>query len=192
MRLAAFMLAFLLPLALAEAAPPPAKPAPVKPAPRPPLETLFDQLHQAGSPEEAKPLESQIEAFFLRSGSPSVDLLMARASTALTAGDKPVARKLYDAVTAVAPAYAEGWHRRALLLSDAGDDTQAMASLQRTIQLNPRHFEAMMQLGEMLEDYGDKPGALKLYRRALALDPQLEGLQRHIDGLSRSVEGEGI
>jgi tetratricopeptide (TPR) repeat protein len=187
MRLAACMLALLLPLALAEAAP-----LPVKPAPKPPLETLFDQLRQTGSPEEAKPLESQIEAFFLRSGSPSVDLLMARASTALAAGDKPVARKLYDAVTDVAPRYAEGWHRRALLLSETGDDSLAMASLQRTIQLNPRHFEAMMQLGEMLEDYGDKHGALKLYRRALAIDPQLEGLQRHIDGLSRTVEGEGI
>ena len=58
--------------------------------------------------------------------------------------------------------------------------------------LNPRQFEAMEQLGEMLEDYGDKAGALKMYRRAQALDPQLEGLQRHIDALSRAVEGQGI
>jgi tetratricopeptide (TPR) repeat protein len=65
-------------------------------------------------------------------------------------------------------------------------------SLQRTVELNPRHFEALEQLGEMLEDYGDKAGALKMYRRAKALDPQYEGLQRHIDGLSRDVEGQGI
>ena len=44
----------------------------------------------------------------------------------------------------------------------------------------------------MLEDYGDKPGALKMYRAAQALDPQMEGLQRHIDSLSRAVEGQGI
>jgi tetratricopeptide (TPR) repeat protein len=187
MRLAVFLLALLLPLTLAEAAPPPAKPAP-----RPPLDVLFEQLRQAGSPEEAKPLETQIEVFFLRSGSPSVDLLMTRAATALTAGERPVARKLYDAVTDVAPHYAEGWHRRAVLQSEAGEDAQAMVSLQKAIQLNPRHFEAMEELGEMLEDYGDKPGALKMYRRALTIDPQYEGLQRHIDGLSRSVEGQGI
>jgi len=95
-------------------------------------------------------------------------------------------------VTGIAPAYSEGWHRRGLLQSEAGDDEGAMVSLQKAITLNPRHFEAMEQLGEMLEEYGDKPGALKMYRRAQALDPQLEGLQHHIDGLSRAVEGQGI
>jgi len=158
----------------------------------PPLDALFAQLHTAGSPEEAKPLEEQILALFRQSGSPSVDLLMTRAAAAQGADDKDTAKKLYDAVTGIAPNYAEGWHRRALLQSGVGDDESAMVSLQKAIALNPRQFEAMEQLGEMLEDYGDKPGALKMYRRAQALDPQLEGLQRHIDGLSRAVEGQGI
>ncbi len=179
MRFAAFLIALMLPLA-ASAAPPQ------------PLDALFTQLHDAASPEEAKPVEGQILAFFLQSGSPSIDLLMARAAVALAASDKDTARKLYDSVTGIAPNYAEGWHRRGLMQSDAGDDGAAMVSLQKAIQLNPRHFEAMEQLGEMLEDYGDKPGALKMYRRALALDPQYEGLQRHIDGVSRDVEGQGI
>ncbi len=157
-----------------------------------PVDSLFAQLLTAQTAEEAKPIESQILASFLRSGSPSVDLLMGRAEVALSAGNKDVARKFYETVTAIAPRYAEGWHRRGLLLSDAGDDSQAMLALQKTVQLNPRHFEALEQLGEMLEDYGDKAGALKMYRRAAAIDPQYEGLQRHIDGLSRDVEGQGI
>ena len=69
---------------------------------------------------------------------------------------------------------------------------KVMVSLQKTVELNPRHFEALEQLGEKLEEYGDKAGALKMYRRALALDPNYEGLQRHIDGLTRAVEGQGI
>ena len=44
----------------------------------------------------------------------------------------------------------------------------------------------------MLEDYGNKAGALKIYRKALELDPQLDGAQKHIDALTRDVEGEGI
>jgi hypothetical protein len=31
-----------------------------------------------------------------------------------------------------------------------------------------------------------------MFRAAQALDPQYEGLQRHIDGLARAVEGQGI
>ena len=177
MRLAAFLLALMLPAAAWAA---------------PPLDALFAQLHAAGSPEDAKPVEEQILALFSQSGSPSVDLLMARATAAEAAGDKDTARQLVDAVTDIASNYAEGWHQRAALQSATGDDEGAMVSLQKAIALNPRQFEAMAQLGEMLEAYGDKAGALKMYRRAQALDPQLEGLQRHIDALSRTVEGQGI
>ena len=179
MRLVTFLFALMLP-ATAWAAPPK------------PLDALFAQLHAAESPEDVKPIEEQILALFRQSGSPSVDLLMTRAAAAEAAGDKDTARQLVDAVTDIAANYAEGWHRRALLQAAAGDDQGAMVSLQRAVVLNPRQFEAMEQLGEMLEDYGDKAGALKMYRRAQALDPQLEGLQRHIDALSRAVEGQGI
>ena len=180
MRFAVFFLCLMLPVAAWAANPPH------------PLDALFAQLHAAGSPEEAKPLEDQILALFLSSGSPSVDLLMTRAAAAEAADDKDTARRLVDAVTDISPNYAEGWHRRGLLQSGAGDDESAMVSLQKAIALNPRQFQAMEQLGEMLEDYGDKPSALKMYRRSQALDPQLEGLQRHIDALSRAVEGQGI
>ena len=179
MRLAAFIFALLLPAA-AWAAPPQ------------PLDALFAQLRAAQSPEDAKPIEEQILTLFRQSGSPSVDLLMARAAAAEAAGDKDTARQLVDAVTDIASKYAEGWHSRAVLQSGAGDDEGAMVSLQKAIALNPRQFEAMAQFGELLEAYGDKAGALKMYRRARALDPQLEGLQRHIDALSRAVEGQGI
>ena len=177
MRLAAFLLALLLPVT-AQAAQP--------------VDALFKQLHAAGSPEEAKPIEQQIISLFMQSGSPSIDLLMMRAAAAGGAGDKDTAKKLYDAVTGIAPNYAEGWHQRGLLQADAGDDTGAMVSLQKAVALNPRQFAALEQLGTMLEDYGDKAGALKMYRAAQALDPQFEGLQRHIDSLSRAVEGQGI
>jgi tetratricopeptide (TPR) repeat protein len=174
-------LMLLLPLTGAVAAPP-----------SQPVDKLFAQLKAAETAEDAKPLEAQILASFQRSGSPSIDVLMTRAEAAQTAGKKDVARHLLDEITAIAPRFAEGWHRRALMQQEAGEDGAALVSLQKAVELNPRHFEAMTQLGEMLEDFGQKEEALKLYRRAIALDPQFEGLQRHIDGLSRAVEGQGI
>ena len=102
---------------------------------------------------------------------------MTRADSALADADNDTARKLLDAVTRVAPDYAEGWHARAQLQAAANDDTGAMISLQKAVTLNPRQFTAMTELAGMLEDYGDKAGALKLFRRALALDPQ-NGLAR--------------
>ena len=176
---AAFLLVLLLPASAMAVTPPT-------------LDQLFGQLKHAGSADEAKPIEDKIGGIFLQSGSPSIDLLMTRASAALAAGDKDTAKQLLEAVNGLAPNYAEGWHARANLQRTLKDDAGAMASLERTIILNPRQFAALYELGSMLEDYGNKAGALKLYRKALDLDPQLEGAQKHIDALTRDVNGQNI
>ncbi len=186
---AAFLLSFLL-LSGAALAAPAKKPAP--PLKPPTLDALFAQLKKAESAEDAKPIEQKIEAHFRVSGSPSVDLLMARATAAQAGNDSKTALKLAQAVTQIAPTYAEGWHARAALEQAAEDDTAALVSLQKVVLLNPRNFTALTELGDMLQDYGDKKAALKLYRQALALDPQMEGANRKIRELTRTVEGQDI
>jgi predicted TPR repeat methyltransferase len=153
---------------------------------------LFAQLKAADSAEIAKPIEDKLTDLFRISGSPSVDLLMTRAGTALSQTDNGTARTLVDAVTRVAPRYAEGWRMKAHMQQAGGDDSGAMISLQRAVVLNPREFAAMTELGEMLEDYGDKPGALKLYRRVLVLDPQMKIAAERAKALAKEVEGQGI
>ncbi len=155
-------------------------------------EELFTELARVSSPDDAHPIEDQLTALFKVSGSPSVDLLMGRADSALSAADNATARKLVEAVTRVAPNYAEGWYQRAQLQAAANDDAGAMLSLQKVVVINPRHFTALAELAGMLEDYGDKAGALKLYRRVLALDPQMDAVARREKALSKAVEGQGI
>jgi tetratricopeptide (TPR) repeat protein len=186
MRNSVILLALFLPISVHAAA------VPAQPAGKPTLETLFGQLGQATSPEDAKPIEDRIGAIFLQSGSPSVDLLMTRAAAAIAANDRDTAKKLLDAITDVAPDYAEGWHGRANLQHASGDDSSAMVSLGHVILLNPRQFTALYELGNLMEDYGNKAGALKLYRKVLELDPQFEGARKHVDALTRDVEGQGI
>ena len=165
---------------------------PAKPAPAPTQDQLFAQLTKADSAEEAKPIEEKLNAMFRVSGSASVDLLMSRVRTEQGAADAKTAKKLIDAVTRIAPGYAEGWHVRAAMESAANDDTNALISLQKTVALNPKNFIAMVELGEMLEDYGDKKTALGLYRRALDLDPQMDEARRKVRELTVSVEGRDI
>jgi tetratricopeptide (TPR) repeat protein len=186
----------VLVLSLLLAAAPAFAVAPSKPMPAPKEvtseEQLFAQLQKVESAEDAHPIEEKLKAMFRVSGSPSVDLLMARAQVALSATDNKTAKQLLDAVTNIAPNYAEGWHARAAMEQEAGDDTAALVSLQKVVLLNPRNFAALTELGDMLQDYGDKAGALKLYRRALDLDPQLEGASRKVRELTQSVEGRDI
>jgi predicted TPR repeat methyltransferase len=167
--------------------------APAAPTPQITSEDqLFAQLKKAESAEDAHPIEEKLLSMFRPSGSPSVDLLMTRAQAALAATDNKTAKQLIDAVTAIAPNYAEGWHTRAGMEQASGDDSAALVSLQKVILLNPRNFAALTELGDKLEEYGDRAGALKLYRRALELDPQLEGAGRKVRELTQSVEGRDI
>jgi len=156
------------------------------------MDKLFAELKKADSAQTAKPIETKLNDLFHVSGSASVDLLMTRASAALGQADHGTARKLVDAVTRIAPGYAEGWRLRARMQQAASDDAGAMVSLERAITANPRHFTAMAELAEMMEDYGDKNGALKLYRRALVLDPHLGVAVERVKALTKEVEGQGI
>ncbi|HEY2010291.1 MAG TPA: hypothetical protein VGH23_14980 [Rhizomicrobium sp.] len=189
----ALVLSLLLVSGTAQAVTPPDKP-PSQPQPQKveSEEKLFAQLRHCSSADDAHPIEAKLQAMFRASNSPSIDLLMTRALAAQGAGDGKTARRLAEAVTNIAPNYAEGWHFRATLEQGAGEDTAALVSLQKTVLLNPRQFTALGELGDMLQDYGDKAGALKLYRRALDLDPQLEGAAQKVRELTQSVEGRDI
>lgn len=156
------------------------------------IDRLFSALAQVDNDEEAKPIEDKIMAAFLRSGSPTVDLLMSRAASALQAKDDDTAKKLLASVNDIAPDFAEAWHQRGVLQADSGDDEGAMFCLQRAVELNPRNFEAIAELGTQLEEYGDKPGALKLYRKAMALDPHYAGVAHRVRALTQEVEGESL
>jgi tetratricopeptide (TPR) repeat protein len=189
MRLFAFALALSLPLASHAAEQKPA-PSPLTTAQQ--LDKLFADLAKADSEDDAGPIQTQIEVLFLQSGSPTVDLLMTRGQSALQSGDTGTARKVFDSVTKLAPDFAEGWHLRAQLQEASGDDTGALLSLQKTIALNPREFNALAHLADMLDDYGDKKGALATYRKVEALDPQNDDAKRAVRKLAREVEGEKI
>lgn len=186
----AFLFAVSL-AALSVASAAPQRPA-RKPSENPQLENLFGQLAKAGSEDEAKPLEDQIQTLFLQSGSASVDLLMTRAAGALGSGDLGTARKILASVTTIAPDYAEGWHQRGKVEAVASDDEGAIISLERAVKLNPRQFAAMAELAGMLAEYGDKRDALGFLRKALAIDKYLPDADREMRQLSREVEGEKI
>jgi Flp pilus assembly protein TadD len=182
MRLAAAL--FVLLTMPAFAAAPPAKLSP--------LDKLFAELSKTASPDEAKPIEEQIMVLFEQSGSATVDILMKRSTITLAAGDKDTTKKLVYAITTVAPDFAEGWRRRAMLEIAANDDADAIVSLQKVVTLNPREFQAQSELGKLLEAYGDKKSALDAYRKALAIDPHVGGIDKHTQELARQVEGEKI
>jgi cytochrome c-type biogenesis protein CcmH/NrfG len=72
------------------------------------------------------------------------------------------------------------------------DPSAAIADLQRTLVLEPRHYEAWAALGRIYQTLDDKRRALEAFRRAAALYPRMDRLQQAIDRLSPDVDGRDL
>lgn len=154
------------------------------------LERLFKQLAGVRTTPEATDLEAQITTIWTKSGSDTVDVLMARAQAAVEVQDMATAKKLLDAVVEMKPGYAQVWYRRAELLLLMDSQQEAAADLAKAIDLEPRHFKALAIAGRLADVAGDKAKALGLYRKAVALNPMMEAVARRAGQLTFEVEGK--
>ena len=155
------------------------------------LDDAFARLAQPEG-EGWRIAESDILREWSRSGSPAMDLLLQRGEAALDMGDIPSAIGHLTALTDHAPDFAAGFQTRAAAYATAGQFGPALADLRRTLELEPRHFAALTQLGAMLEEMGRTERALAAYRASLAIHPHQ---QEAIDGvarLERSLRGTDI
>ena len=88
-----------------------------------------------------------------------------------------LATSLLDRLVAERPLWAEAWNRRAIVHFLLDDDIAAVADIQRTLALEPRHFGALAGLGQIALRNGDGTAALAAFEQALALNPNLDSLR---------------
>ncbi len=156
------------------------------------LNELFKRLAGASDADEATGIAAAIEHVWMQSDSDTASLLMSRALSAQDAGRLPLALTLYDRVLALAPGWAEAWDKRATTRF-LGDDLEgAMADLRKTLQLEPRHFSALVAMGFIYEKQAQDRHALEAFRKALALNPQQPEIKAIVDKLQVEVEGRDI
>src|SRR5205814_8440892 len=79
------------------------------------------------------------------------------AAAVLDAATRDIAARRYDiaetrlsALLRAAPRYAEAWHKRATLYYLLGRDEECLHDIRRTLELEPRHFAAMLHFAEVL------------------------------------------
>ncbi|SIR03289.1 tetratricopeptide repeat protein [Bosea sp. TND4EK4] len=164
---------------------------PAAPQRRPPasLETLFQRLHDAKTPEEAKGIATQIQRRWARSGSDTADLLMTRAQEAIRNKQTEIAVELLDRIISLQPDWAEAWNQRANALYIAGDPIRSLYDIGETLRREPRHYGAIMGLGIILKQQGDDKAAMAAFRRALDIYPQFEAVKKAVDSLRYEVDG---
>ena len=102
------------------------------------------------------------------------------AARALELATRDIAARRYDiAETRLtlllrrAPDFAEAWHKRATLYYLIGRDEECLHDICRTLELEPRHFAAMLHFAEILLGSGAPAEARFAFHAALTVHPHL-------------------
>lgn len=162
-------------------------------ADRPDADGLDASFAQLAAPGDGwRRAESDILRAWSRSGSAAMDYLRLRGEQALDAGDVETAIGHLTALTDHAPDYAEGFQLRAAAFAMAERYGPAAADLARTLQLEPRHFIALTQLGSLLEDMGATTAALDAFEASLAIHPHQQEAIDAVARLTRIVDGVAL
>lgn len=96
----------------------------------------------------------------------------------LREADYAEAERLFSQLVTYCPAYPEGWNQRAFVRFLAGDHDGALADLDRTLELEPRHFGALAGRALTLMRQGRAQLGQKALREAVAINPWIT--ERHL------------
>ena len=160
------------------------EPAPGQPAR---LKSLFHELALPEPPRPADDIEELIWALWIGHSDAAAAHDMGVAAQAMAGGRSGIAAPLLERMTQQHPDWAEAWNKRATLAFIQRRDFDALASIARTLELEPRHFGAMAGFGQICLRHGRKQEARAAFQVALAVNPHLQGLAEVITDLGREV-----
>ena len=156
------------------------------------LDRLFAELKRERNEQTATHISQRIWQEWSQSGSASVDLMMEWSQKAVEAKKFDVALDFLDQVVTLDPTYAEGWNRRATVHYLMKNYGKSMADIDRTLQLEPRHFGALSGLAQIMIDTDRKEAALRAWQRVLDIYPMLRNAQDQVSTISEELAGESI
>jgi tetratricopeptide (TPR) repeat protein len=156
------------------------------------LDALFLDLKKAKSQAVAEGVASRIWEAWNNSESASINLLMQWSQEAMDKQKFPVALDFLDQVVVLKPTYAEGWNRRATLHFMMNNYSKSMADIDKTLQLEPRHFGALAGMGHIFLALERKELALRAYERALNVYPMMRGVQKQVGEIADALSGSQL
>jgi tetratricopeptide (TPR) repeat protein len=136
------------------------------------LDALFQRL--AACPgAEAVDTEERIWQVWMDHPNRAAAAVLETATRDIAARRYDIAETRLTLLLRSAPDFAEAWHKRATLYYLLARDDECVADIHRTLELEPRHFCAMLHFGELLFADGATEEGRFAFRAVLSLHPNL-------------------
>ncbi|HEX7787892.1 MAG TPA: tetratricopeptide repeat protein [Methylomirabilota bacterium] len=143
-------------------------------------------------PALAARAEAALWQIWSRSGDSETDRLLREGVEAMERQELHQAIALFTGIIERAPAFAEGWNKRATARYVARDFAGAVEDCVETLARNPNHFGALSGQGLCHMALGQYRQAAALFRRALEVHPHLIAANHNLAAaLREAVKGNG-
>jgi len=153
----------------------------------PRLIALFGQLKAASGPARSASIEQQIWAIWLVAPDEATQSRLDSGISAMHSGDLAAALHAFDEVVALAPAFAEGWNKRATVHYLLNNLQQSLEDIAATLKLEPRHFGALSGRGLVFIKLRDLERALSAFEQVLEVSPQMTSARANLDAIRKAL-----
>ena len=151
------------------------------------LASLFEKLQLMEPGRESQRVENEIWEIWCHHEEPEAVDAMEQVVEALSRGSLADANEGLNRMVRRWPTWAEAWNKRATLRFVEERDLESMEDIQRTRQLEPRHFGAISGFGQLCMRAGDVSSAVVAFERAVRLNPNFEDIRKAITYLEREL-----
>ena len=145
------------------------------------LPTLLTQLHDTPNSAAAHALEQQIWALWFEAPSAQATSLFEQGRKFAESGALQESLASFERLVKEYPDFAEAWNQRAIVRFLMDDVDGALADVEKTLALEPRHFGALTGRAQCHLRRQKPRAALAAFEAALAIDPWLAGVPRQVE-----------
>jgi tetratricopeptide (TPR) repeat protein len=135
--------------------------------------------------------EAMLWQTWCRSGHPEAERIFRAGVNAMQQGKLETAEIEFTRVIEMAPAFAEGWNKRATVRFMRKDFGGSIADCQETLARNPNHFGALSGQGLCHMSLGAYREAAVCFRRALDIHPHLDAVRYNLALVAAEGGGSG-
>ena len=156
------------------------------------LDALFDQLALSEDPSSIRNTENQIWQIWLEHPNGDLERLMEIGTQRMNSRRFPEALLIFSQITENFPRYAEGWNKRATLYYMLGSFEESIADIERTLELEPRHFGALSGLGLVYLQQDELGKARQAFEDLISVHPNSRNAQENLEYVLERMRTEVI